>query len=98
MTDSLMDTRAIKDLLMTVSGLDQDGGNLRVKHIAHRVLGDLFRTIEEFDVQPDEFWAAMSYRRGRIAGARPRCGAIARHAPGPGGTEGGDRRRHAAHH
>jgi catechol 1,2-dioxygenase len=61
MTDSLMDLRAIKDLLMTVSGLDQDGGNLRVKRIVHRVLGDLFRTIEEFDVQPDEFWAAMSY-------------------------------------
>jgi catechol 1,2-dioxygenase len=61
MTDSLMDTRAIKDLLMTVSGLDQDGGNLRVKRIVHRVLGDLFRTIEECDVQPDEFWTAMSY-------------------------------------
>ena len=30
MTDSLIDTRAVKDLLMKVSGLDQDGGNLRV--------------------------------------------------------------------
>jgi catechol 1,2-dioxygenase len=46
---------------MKVSGLDQDGGNLRVKRIVHRVVGDLFRTIEEFDVQPDEFWAAMGY-------------------------------------
>ena len=46
---------------MKVSGLDEDGGNLRLKRIVHRVVGDLFRTIEEFDVQPDEFWAAMGY-------------------------------------
>ena len=61
MTDSLMETRAVKDLLMKVSALNEDGGNLRLKRIVHRVVGDLFRTIEEFDVQPDEFWAAMSY-------------------------------------
>jgi catechol 1,2-dioxygenase len=61
MTDSLMETRAVKDLLMKVSALNEDGGNLRLKRIVHRVVGDLFRTIEEFNVQPDEFWAAMSY-------------------------------------
>jgi catechol 1,2-dioxygenase len=61
MTDSLMETRAVKDLLMKVSALDQDGGNLRLKRIVHRVVGDLFRTIEDFDIQPDEFWTAMSY-------------------------------------
>ena len=61
MTDSLMETRAVKDLLMKASGLDHDGGNPRLKRIVHRVVGDLFRTIEEFDVQPDEFWAAMGY-------------------------------------
>ena len=61
MSDSLLETRTVKDLLMKVSGLDHDGGNLRLKRIVHRVVGDLFRTIEEFDVQPDEFWSAMSY-------------------------------------
>jgi catechol 1,2-dioxygenase len=61
MADSLLENRAVKDLLMKVSGLDHDGGNLRLKRIVHRVVGDLFRTIEEFDVQPDEFWAAMGY-------------------------------------
>jgi catechol 1,2-dioxygenase len=61
MTESLLETRAVKDLLMKVSGLDQDSGNLRLKRIVHRVVGDLFRTIEEFDVQPGEFWAAMGY-------------------------------------
>jgi catechol 1,2-dioxygenase len=56
-----MATQAIKDLLMKVSGLNEDSGNLRLKRIVHRVVGDLFRTIEEFDVQPNEFWAAMGY-------------------------------------
>src|ERR1700722_7978006 len=61
MTDSLMETRPVKDLLMKVSALNEDGGNLRLKRIVHRVVGDLFRTIEEFDIQPDEFWTAMGY-------------------------------------
>ena len=93
MTDSLMETRAVKDLLMKVSGLNEDSGNLRLKRIVHRVVGDLFRTIEEFDVQPDEFWTAMSYltRLGQssevgLAGAGPRPGDVPRHAHGPGGA------------
>jgi catechol 1,2-dioxygenase len=61
MTDSLMETRVVKDLLMKVSALNEDGGDRRLKRIVHRVVGDLFRTIEEFDIQPDEFWTAMSY-------------------------------------
>jgi len=61
MTDSLMETKDVKDLLMKVSGLGDSSGDLRLKRIVHRVVGDLFRTIEEFDVQPDEFWTAMSY-------------------------------------
>jgi catechol 1,2-dioxygenase len=61
MTESLMETKEIKDLLMKVSGLGDSSGDLRLKRIVHRVVGDLFRTIEEFDVQPDEFWTAMSY-------------------------------------
>ncbi len=61
MTDSLMETREVKDLLTRVSGLDHDKGDARLKRIVHRLVSDLFRTIEEFDVQPDEFWSAMSY-------------------------------------
>src|SRR5689334_17444939 len=61
MTDSLMETKDVKDLLMKVSNLGEGGGDLRLKRIVHRVVSDLFRTIEEFDVQPDEFWSAMSY-------------------------------------
>ena len=61
MTESLMETKEVRDLLMNVSGLGDDGGNLRVKGIVNRLVGDLFRTIEEFDIQPDEFWTAVSY-------------------------------------
>ncbi|NUO85560.1 MAG: catechol 1,2-dioxygenase [Cupriavidus sp.] len=37
------------------------GGDARVRAITARIVGDLFRTIDEFDVQPDEFWAAVKW-------------------------------------
>jgi catechol 1,2-dioxygenase len=61
MTDSLLGTEEVKDLLTKVSGLDNATGDLRLKRIIHRLMSDLFRTIEDFDVQPDEFWSAMGY-------------------------------------
>ena len=61
MSDSLMQSKDMKDLLMKVSGLDNGAGNARLKRIVHRVVSDLFRAIEEFDVQPDEFWTAVGY-------------------------------------
>jgi catechol 1,2-dioxygenase len=61
MSDSLLNTPQVQELLRKVSGLDSDKGDARLKRIVHRVTSDLFRTIEEFDVQPDEFWSAMSY-------------------------------------
>ncbi|MFE0752891.1 catechol 1,2-dioxygenase [Inquilinus sp. NPDC058860] len=61
MTDSLLNTPEVRSLLDKVSGLGHDAGDDRLKRIVHRVVSDLFRTIEEFDVQPDEFWSAMAY-------------------------------------
>src|ERR1700733_3088761 len=61
MTESLLNTKEVKDLLSKVSGLTNDAGNPRLKNIMHRVVSDMFRTIEDFDVQPDEFWSAVSY-------------------------------------
>jgi catechol 1,2-dioxygenase len=61
MSELLLETREVQNLLSKVSGLDNDKGDERVKRIVHRVVSDLFKTIEEFDVQPDEFWVAMSY-------------------------------------
>ena len=61
MSESLMNTKEVKDLITKVSGLTNDAGNPRMKRIMHRLVSDLFRTIEDFDVQPDEFWSAVSY-------------------------------------
>ncbi len=61
MSDNLLNTKEVKDLLMKVSGLDNGTGDVRLKRIVHRVMTDMFRIIEEFDVQPDEFWSAVSY-------------------------------------
>jgi catechol 1,2-dioxygenase len=38
-----------------------DDGDERVRAITARIVGDLFRTIEDFDVQPDEFWNAVKW-------------------------------------
>ncbi|WER48382.1 dioxygenase [Cupriavidus sp. WKF15] len=38
-----------------------DEGDERVRAITARIVGDLFRTIDEFDVQPDEFWNAVKW-------------------------------------
>ncbi|HEY9348659.1 MAG TPA: catechol 1,2-dioxygenase [Inquilinus sp.] len=56
-----MNTPEVQSLLDKVSGLGQDAGDARLKQIVHRVVSDLFRTVEEFDVQPDEFWSAVAY-------------------------------------
>jgi catechol 1,2-dioxygenase len=60
-TESLIDTPSVQDLLTKGSGLDRGGGNERIKQITHRLLTDLFRVIEDFDIQPDEFWAAAQH-------------------------------------
>jgi catechol 1,2-dioxygenase len=56
----LLETREVQSLLTKVGGLGNDKGDARLKRIVHRVVSDLFKTIEDFDVQPDEFWSAMS--------------------------------------
>lgn len=61
MADSLTNTPQVQQLLNRAAGLDQPGGNERLKRIVHRLVTDLCRTIEEFDVNPTEFWTAVSY-------------------------------------
>ena len=60
MTDILQNSPT-KDLLNKLAGLDNSTGDERLKRIVQRVVSDAFRTIEEFDVTPEEFWAAMAY-------------------------------------
>ena len=61
MAHSLTDTKQVQELLNRVAGLDQRGGDERLKRIVHRVVEEMCRIIEEFDVTPTEFWTAVSY-------------------------------------
>ncbi|XKE47058.1 catechol 1,2-dioxygenase [Halomonas organivorans] len=60
MTVKIFDTPEVQDFLKAVSGFDQDGGNERAKQILHRLLSDLYRLIDDYDVTPEEFWSAVS--------------------------------------
>jgi catechol 1,2-dioxygenase len=61
MSDSLLNTSQVKELLAKVSGGDSTAGNERIKKIIHRVVTDICRVIEDFDVTPTELWATMCY-------------------------------------
>ncbi|HQT77431.1 MAG: catechol 1,2-dioxygenase [Rhodospirillales bacterium 20-64-7] len=61
MSKSLLERSDVEALLAKVSNLAENNGNKRAKAIIHRVVSDMFRTIEDFDIQPDEFWSAVSY-------------------------------------
>ena len=60
MSDLLNDS-PVKNLLDRIAGLDNSEGDHRLKQIVARVVGDIVRTVEDFDVTPSEFWAAMAY-------------------------------------
>lgn len=58
---NLMDRDETQMLLDRVAGLENQNGNPRVKAVVRRVAEDMFRLIDDLDVQPDEFWSAVSY-------------------------------------
>lgn len=58
---SIARSKEMEELLDRVSGMNAAKGDPRLKQIVRRIVGDLFRTIEDFDVQPAEFWAAVSH-------------------------------------
>ncbi|WP_136065780.1 catechol 1,2-dioxygenase [Modicisalibacter radicis] len=60
MNVKIFDTPEVQDFLKAVSGFDQSGGNDRAKRIMHRLLSDLYRLIDDFDVTPEEYWATVS--------------------------------------
>jgi catechol 1,2-dioxygenase len=61
MVQKIGNSDEIKKFLNIVSGMTTDKGNPRAKKILHRILTDLFNAIEDLDVRPDEFWAAVDY-------------------------------------
>lgn len=61
MSAHIYDTPEVQDFLRLASGLDQSGGNPRTKQIVHRILSDLFKTIEDLEITSDEYWAGVAY-------------------------------------
>lgn len=49
------------ELLRRVTEARVKEGNERARAITKRIVTDLFKTIEDFDVKPEEFWAAMQW-------------------------------------
>lgn len=79
MSVQIFNTSEVQDFLRLASGLTQDGGNLRNKQIIHRILSDLFKTIEDLDITSDEYWAGVAYLNQ--LGARSEAGLL---SPGLG--------------
>jgi catechol 1,2-dioxygenase len=61
MPETLTDTPEVQQLLRRAAGLDQPGGDERLRRIVHRMASEMCRIVEEFDVTPTEFWAACGY-------------------------------------
>ncbi|WP_157218077.1 catechol 1,2-dioxygenase [Flavisphingomonas formosensis] len=61
MASRLVQTPEIQKLLDRVSGLTVGGGDPRTKQIVRRIVSDLYTTIDEFDITPDEFWGTLGF-------------------------------------
>jgi catechol 1,2-dioxygenase len=61
MGESIAGSKEIEAFLDRISGAQSATGNPRTKKIVRRIVSDLFRTIEDLDVSPAEFWAAVSH-------------------------------------
>lgn len=61
MADRISGSADVAGVLDKAAGLSHAGGNERLKKIVRRITGDLCRTIEDFQVTPNEFWMAVDY-------------------------------------
>jgi catechol 1,2-dioxygenase len=61
MSVNVFDTKEVQDLLKAAANLGSQDGNARAKQIVNRLLGDLFRAIDDLDMTPDEIWAGVHY-------------------------------------
>jgi len=55
MSAKVFETKEVQDLLKGGSG------NARFQQIVYRLLGDLFKAIDDLDITPDEVWAGVNY-------------------------------------
>lgn len=61
MSIKVFDTQEVQDLLTAATNLLGEDGNPRFKQIINRLLGDLFKAIDDLDITPDEIWAGVNY-------------------------------------
>lgn len=61
MSVKVFDTKEVQDLLKAAANLGSQDGNARAKQIVSRLLGDLFKAIDDLDMTPDEIWAGVHY-------------------------------------
>ena len=61
MSSKLIEKSVIDDLASRASGLDQPGGDQRLKTIANRLLADLYTAIDDLDISMNEVWSAVAY-------------------------------------
>ena len=54
-------TRTLIDAFLEKIESTEKGGNERIKTIVNRIVRDLFYTVDDLDIQPEEFWKAMGY-------------------------------------
>ena len=60
MNEGIARTEEMERFLDKISGQESGKGNPRVKQLVRRIVSDLYRTIDDLDVQPEEYWAALS--------------------------------------
>lgn len=61
MSVKVFEAKEVQDLLKVAANLGSKDGDARVKQITHRLLGDLFKAIDDLDITPDEIWAGVNY-------------------------------------
>ncbi|CAB3805656.1 Catechol 1,2-dioxygenase 1 [Paraburkholderia caffeinitolerans] len=61
MSAKVFDTQEVQDLLKAATNLGGANGNPRFKQILNRLLGDLFKAIDDLDISPDEVWTGIHY-------------------------------------
>jgi len=61
MSVKVFGTKEVQELLKAATNLGSQDGNPRAKQIVQRLLGDLFKAIDDLDMTPDEIWAGVHY-------------------------------------
>ncbi|PRY00098.1 catechol 1,2-dioxygenase [Paraburkholderia sp. BL25I1N1] len=61
MSVKVFDTKEVQDLLKAAANVGSQDGGARAKQIVNRLLGDLFKAIDDLDMTPDEIWAGVHY-------------------------------------